>query len=214
VPIETAQPAVPVETAQPASTTLPAYAAAVVPLSPDTRARMTGVSWREGCPVGLDDLRLVTLRHWGFDGTVRTGALVVRADLAEGVVDAFGRMFDARFPIERMQLVDDFGGDDAASMAANNTSAFNCRPIDGSGGRWSQHALGAAIDINPVQNPWVRGERVDPAAGAAYLDRADVRPGMLVEGGPVVAAFDALGWGWGGRFRNAKDYQHLSASGG
>ena len=111
-----------------------------------------------------------------------------------------------------MQLVDDFGGDDAASMAANNTSAFNCRTVAGSA-RWSEHAYGTAIDINPVQNPYVAGSAVDPPAGSEYLDRANVRPGMMVSGGVGVNVFRFVGWGWGGDWSSAKDYQHVSLRG-
>jgi poly-gamma-glutamate synthesis protein (capsule biosynthesis protein) len=111
-----------------------------------------------------------------------------------------------------LRLVDDFGGSDDASMAVDNTSAFNCRPVAGTT-RWSQHAYGRAIDINPLRNPYVEPGRVSPVEGAAYADRSDVRPGMIVEGGPVVAAFDALGWGWGGRWAGGADYQHFSAAG-
>ncbi len=123
---------------------------------------MTGRSWRLGCPVGLDDLRLLTVSYWGFDGQPHAGNLVVHRDHAAALLAAFHSLFDQHFPIERIQLVDDFGADDAASMAANNTSAFNCRAIDGHPGVWSEHSYGWAVDINPVQNPWVRGIQVDP----------------------------------------------------
>jgi hypothetical protein len=182
-------------------------------LPPAVAQKMTGVSWRPGCPVPLDRLRLLRISYWGFDNAAHTGLLVVRNDVAVAVIDIFRRMYNGRFPIHRMQLVDDFGGSDARSMAANNTSAFNCRAIDGRPGVWSQHSFGVAIDVNPVQNPWVRGTTVDPPAGKAYLNRRQVRPGMIVPGDAVVSAFAAHGWGWGGNFANAKDYQHFSATG-
>ena len=125
---------------------------------------------------------------------------------------ALRTLWEERFPIASMRLVDDFGGDDAASMAANNTSAFNCRRVAGSTS-WSQHAYGRAVDVNPVQNPWVSGSTVDPRAGAAFADRRRVRPGMLVSGAPAVRAFEVRGWGWGGRWSSVKDYQHFSANG-
>ena len=109
--------------------------------------------------------------------------------------------------------MDDFGADDAASMAANNTSAFNCRGIDGRPGAWSEHSYGWAIDVNPVQNPWVRGSQVDPPSGAPYVDRTLQTPGMVHADDGVVQAFRSIGWAWGGYFRNAKDYQHFSATG-
>jgi len=111
-----------------------------------------------------------------------------------------------------MEPVDAFGGDDDRSMAANNTSAFNCRTIAGSS-RWSEHAFGRAIDINPVQNPYVRGASVDPPAGATFLDRASGAPGLITADGPVVAAFAKIGWRWGGAWSAGQDYQHFSASG-
>jgi D-alanyl-D-alanine carboxypeptidase len=189
------------------------YRATIERLPADVIRRMSGVSWRPGCPVPLARLRLLRLSYWGFDGKAHIGALVVRDDVAPAVVDIFRRIYNARFPIQRMQLVDDFAGSDDRSMAANNTSAFNCREIDGRPGTWSQHSFGVAVDINPVQNPWVRGSTVDPPAGRAYVDRRNVRPGMILAGDAVTSAFAAHGWGWGGTFRNAKDYQHFSATG-
>jgi poly-gamma-glutamate synthesis protein (capsule biosynthesis protein) len=181
-------------------------------ITPELAARMTPTSWRPGCPVPLSSLRHLRLSHMGFQGQELLGELVVHEQDVVAVAIAFKLMWDAGVPIERMQLVDDFGGDDAASMAANNTSAFNCRTVAGTA-TWSQHAYGRAIDLNPVQNPYVAGSAVDPPAGAAYLDRAQVRAGMLVEGGAAVVAFDRIGWGWGGRWSGAKDYQHVSATG-
>jgi hypothetical protein len=126
----------------------------------------------------------------------------------------FRLLFDARFPIRQMVLVDEYGGSDDRSVQANNTSAFNCRAVTG-GTNWSQHSYGAAIDINPLQNPYVYsdGHVSDPRA-VPYLDRSNVRPGMIVEGDVVVRAFDAIGWDWGGRWSSIKDYQHFSATGG
>jgi poly-gamma-glutamate synthesis protein (capsule biosynthesis protein) len=111
-----------------------------------------------------------------------------------------------------MRLVDDYGGSDDASMDADNTSAFNCRNVAGTS-RWSEHAYGRAIDINPVENPYVAGSHVSPAAGRAFLDRSQRRPGVVRAGDAVVRAFARVGWGWGGDFSSAQDYQHFSASG-
>lgn len=183
-----------------------------VPLPDTVRARMTDVSWRAGCPVGLDALAYLEVTHWGFDGAVHEGEMVVAADVADDVLGVFRAMFDARFPIERMQLVDDYDADDDRSMEANNTSAFNCRQVTG-GSSFSQHSYGDAIDINPIQNPYVRGGTVLPPAGDEFTDRADVRPGMIVSGDVVTGAFDSLGWGWGGGWMTLKDYQHFSRNG-
>lgn len=170
-------------------------------------------SWREGCPVHFSDLRLVTVSHWGFDGALHDGQLVVHHDVAVAVVGIFYTLYNSRFPIERMQPVDVYGADDNASMAANNTSAFNCRSVTGQPGVWSEHSYGRAIDINPVQNPYVRGGTVLPPAGSAYLNRSSSAQGLIKAGGPAVVAFAAAGWGWGGNWSSIKDYQHFSASG-
>jgi hypothetical protein len=174
-----------------------------------------GLSWREGCPVGPDQLRRVSLSYWGFDGQVRTGALIVHVDVVDAVTTVFASLFAQRFPIRVMEPVDKYGASDDASMDADNTSAFNCRMAVTSGPpSWSQHAFGKAIDVNPVENPYLEAGRVLPPAGRDYLDRANVRPGMAVAGGPLVEAFAAVGWQWGGRPGGFTDYQHFSATGG
>ena len=188
------------------------FEASVTPIPPALAERMTGVSWRPGCPVPLRDLRLLTLRHHGFGGSVRTGRLVVHRDVARGVVAVFRRLYEEGFPIRRMRLVDAYGGSDFRSIEAGNTSAFNCRRVAGTS-RWSEHAYGRAIDVNPIENPYVSGGRTSHPASVPYLDRSRVQPGMAIEGGTLVRAFDAIGWGWGGRWSTAKDYQHFSASG-
>jgi hypothetical protein len=182
------------------------------PIDAALAARMTPSSWRPGCPVPLSQLRYVQVSHMGFDGRERTAELVVHQDVANAVIIAFKLMWDEGFPIERMRLVDDYGGNDDASMAANNSSAFNCRRVAGSS-TWSQHSYGRAIDLNPVQNPYVSGATVSPPAGRSYLDRRAVRPGMIVPNGAAHAAFRAIGWGWGGSWSSSKDYQHFSANG-
>jgi hypothetical protein len=191
---------------------VPAYDVSVQRIDEQTRQRMSA-SYRDGCPVPLSDLRLVSLRHWGFDGRTHIGELVLHADATDAVVRVFGDAYAAKFPVERIRLVDEYGADDDRSMAANNTSAYNCRTVAGTS-TYSQHAYGRALDVNPVQNPWVsRSGAVEPPAGAAYRDRADVRPGMVVRGGVVHEAFTREGWGWGGDFSTSKDYQHFSANG-
>ena len=187
----------------------PRFAASIAAADPK---RLTH-SWRRGCPVAVEDLRLVTLTYWDFGGRVKTGELVVHGDQAHDVVQVMGTLFDVRFPIERMELVDEYGGDDDRSMEANNTSAFNCRFVEGSR-RWSEHAYGRAIDINPVQNPLVEGSgRISPPGGAAYTDRSHRRPGMVFGDDRVVGAFLAIGWEWGGNWSSSKDFQHFSETG-
>jgi hypothetical protein len=173
---------------------------------------MTGVSWRAGCPVGLGDLSLLDIPHVGHDGAVHRGQLVVARAFADDILAVFRRLYEVGFPVERMELVDVYDADDDRSMAANNTSAFNCRAITGGGG-FSQHSYGTAIDVNPLTNPYVRGDTVLPPGGREYLDRTNIRPGMIVEPGPVVGAFASVGWEWGGNFSTLKDYQHFSENG-
>jgi poly-gamma-glutamate synthesis protein (capsule biosynthesis protein) len=169
-------------------------------------------SWRPGCPVGLADLRLVRLTHWGFDGQARPGEIVVHRNSAERILGVFAALFGARFPMEQVRLIDEFGGDDDRSMAANNTSGFNCRFVAGTR-RWSQHAYGRAIDVNPVQNPYVTGGDVRPPEGRPYVRRDPAVPGLITSNSPAVAAFARAGWEWGGRWRSP-DYQHFSSTGG
>jgi hypothetical protein len=178
-------------------------------------AAALGSSWRPGCPVGPDQLRSVRLAFWGFDGRAHTGSLVVHATVTDAVTRVFRSLFEGRFPIRRMDPVDAFDGSDPASMAADNTSAFNCRNAVTTGPpSWSVHAYGKAIDVNPVENPYLEGGGVQPPAGSGYIDRADVRPGMAAPAGPLVTAFVAAGWQWGGRWSSSPDYQHFSSTGG
>ncbi len=191
----------------------PGFQGSAEPISPQLRERMTGVSWHRGCPVGLGDLRLLRVDRWGFDGEVRRGRLVVHRDSARAMLRTMRELFDLRFPIRRMRLVDAYGADDHRSMAADNTSAFNCRFVAGTS-RWSEHAFGHAIDVNPVENPYVTSEGyVSPPAGAPYIDRSQRAPGLIHRRGPVVAAFAENGWAWGGNWSWPKDYQHFSANG-
>lgn len=177
------------------------------------RSRLTH-SWREGCPVGVEDLRLLTVSFWGFDSQVHNGELVVHRDQAQKILAAMKRVFDARFPIQRIELVDVYEGSDDRSMEANNTSAFNCRSVESRPGVWSQHAYGRAVDINPIQNPYVSSSgEPDPPSGAPYVDRSKNAVGMIHARRPVVKAFSSIGWEWGGYWSSSKDYQHFSSKG-
>lgn len=191
----------------------PIFVASVTPIDPATARRMTGVSWHAGCPVALEALRLLHLSFHGFDGAAHSGELVVAPRWAEPVVGVFRALFDAGFPIERMALVDDFGASDDASVLANNTSAFNCRPVTGGTG-WSRHAFGTAIDLDPRQNPYVYpdGHLLDPAS-EPYRDRSSRTPGVIHEGDAVYRAFAAIGWRWGGHFGDRPDPQHFDSAG-
>jgi D-alanyl-D-alanine carboxypeptidase len=171
-----------------------------------------GASWHLGCPVGPDSLRMVTATFVGFDGATHTGQVVVNADVVDAVVEVFRRLYAARFPIRKMQPTVTQAEFDDFETPGDNSTGFSCRDAVTSSGApsWSEHAYGHAIDIDPIENPYLDGSRIIPSAGAAYLDRTDVRPGMAVEGGALVNAFRSVGWGWGASFR---DYQHFSTNG-
>jgi hypothetical protein len=155
------------------------------------------------------------LSYWGFDGKPHRGELVVDVTVVGDVEQVFARLYAGRFPIRRMVPIARYGGSDDRSMAADNTSAFNCRYAVAPGPkRWSVHAYGQAIDVNTVENPYIENGKVLPPAGRAYLDRARARPGMAVPGGTLVSAFASVGWQWGGRWAASPDYQHFSAGGG
>jgi hypothetical protein len=190
-----------------------AFRGTISTLSPALRAQMTGVSWHRGCPVPLSGLRLLTLSYRGFDGRSHSGRLIVNRSVAGQVVTVFRKLYAANFPIRRMQLIDAYGGSDFRSIEADNTSAFNCRAATGSSS-WSNHAYGLAIDVNPIENPYVTPSgTVAHASSRPYLNRARIRPGMAYPGGVLVDAFRSIGWGWGGRWSGARDYQHFSING-
>jgi hypothetical protein len=151
--------------------------------------------------------------YWGYDGKAHATSSASTRWTIRSPAWAFGRLYADRFQIRQIQPVTAFGSSDDRSMEANNTSAFNCRAVTGGSG-WSEHAYGRAIDINPVQNPYVTGSgTVLPPAGRPWADRTVEAPGMVHPGGPVTSAFGAIGWGWGGTWVNTKDYQHLSSTG-
>ncbi len=181
------------------------------PLSP----RDVPFSWHPGCPVSPIELRAIHLSYIGFDGTAHTGEIIVNASVADQVIKAFSLLYRAWFPIRRMKPVDVFRGSDPRSMAADNTSGFNCRRAVAPGPpQWSMHAYGLAIDVNTLQNPYMEaGSGVHPPAGAAYINRSDIRPGMAHPGGILVSAFRSVGWGWGGYWTGSPDYQHFSVNG-
>ena len=173
---------------------------------------MIGSSWRPGCPVPLRNLRVVRVTYLGFNDEAQRGRLVVHRRWADEILDVFHDLYERGFTIRRVRLVDRYDADDRASMRQDNTSAFNCRYVAGTT-TWSQHAYGRAIDINPVENPYVSGSRVSPRRGRRFLDRSNVRPGMVVEPDVVWRAFHRIGWGWGGSWSSVKDYQHFSSNG-
>ncbi|MQA74962.1 MAG: M15 family peptidase [Solirubrobacterales bacterium] len=192
----------------------PSFAAHSEPIRGQVEERIVGSSWHRGCPVGLRKLRLVEVRHWGFDGEVHRGRLVVHRGHDREIIAVMRRLFRERYPIRRMELIDRYGADDHRSMNADNTSAFNCRVVARTD-RWSMHAYGKAIDINPIENPYVSGSHVSPPAGEPYADRSRDARGMVHGGDEVVRAFAReAGWRWGGDWTGgSRDYQHFSATG-
>jgi hypothetical protein len=191
----------------PAAQPRPVFKSQPVPAPLLERIRHT--TWHPGCPVAPEDLRQLTLAYLDFDGKQRTGTLLVNKDLADEVVRIFQSLFQRGFLIERMVPVEDYGGDDGASMAANNTSAFNCRDTTGKPGTFSNHSWGRAVDINPLTNPWVRGDKVLPPDGRRYLDRTRAFKGSILKDSFVVQEFEKAGWTWGGRWPDRQDYQHF-----
>jgi hypothetical protein len=169
-----------------------------------------GASWRPGCPLDPRHLRRVEVNYIGFDGQPHRGALIVHEDLAAEVVAIFEQLLQLRYPIEKIRTVDNYpAADDELSMEDNNTSAFNCRDIPGTGS-WSQHAFGRAIDLNPSLNPYIdRTGAFQPKNAAPYLDRTRTDPGLLHAGDPAVRVFTDRGWRWGGAWRSPLDYQHF-----
>src|SRR5665811_1249948 len=186
-----------------------AFAATAGPVPDHVLARST---WNEGCPVGVEDLSYLTMTYRGFDGASHLGEMIVHASAAESVIEVFRLLFEADFPIEEMRVVSSSELDLPPTGDGNNTTAFVCRAVTGASS-WSQHAYGLAIDLNPFHNPYSKADLVLPELASHYLDRTLDQPGMILEGGPPVAAFDSIGWGWGGRWRSLSDFQHFSANG-
>ena len=185
-------------------------------------AEMRGTTWHPGCPVPLDGLRLLHFNYWGFGDNVLRGPMVVNASVAEDVLWVFRRLYDARFPIKRVSLSTPFHPNAFAQhrrIDSNRsvTASFNCRPVVtalGPGGEFSQHAYGLAIDLNPLQNPYVTSDGfVRNRAAEPYTDRSRDLEGMIHEGDVVFRSFAAIGWEWGGKWNGDKDYMHFSQSG-
>lgn len=188
-----------------------AFHATVARVSGAVRTRM-GETYKAGCPTPLSALRYVTLGFRGFDGRAHTGELVVRSDAVPHVVAAFRRLFQLGFPIEEMRLPGTRDVHEHPTGDGNDTAAFVCRPARGQT-RFSAHAYGLAVDVDPFQNPYVKGDLVLPELASAYRDRGRHRPGMFLPGSAAVRAFTSNGFTWGGDFRRPKDYQHMSLTG-
>ncbi len=176
-------------------------------------SRMAGKSYPEGCPVSRGDLRILSILHYDADGRVKHGEMVCNKAIARDLLDIFRSLYEARYPIERMSLIDDYDADDERSMTANNTSCFCFRQIAGSK-RLSKHAQGLAVDINPLYNPCVRKHKdgstsVQPAVGTGYADRRRPSPYKVERGDLCYRLFVEHGFQWGGAWKSVKDYQHF-----
>jgi D-alanyl-D-alanine carboxypeptidase len=201
--------------------TLAPFHSSVEPLPRPVQAQLkAGGFWKEGCPVGLSDLRLLTVSHWGFDGRAHTGRLVVNRTAARPLARVFGQLYGLHFPIRHMRLADMYGPKSGRPRDGDVSGSFECRqavPSPCAGGRgtgsWSMHAYGLAVDLNPVENPYVGcGQSRNPAS-KPYFDRSRHRRGMVTR--RVINAFGSIGWGWGGSWTgDTKDYMHFSATGG
>jgi len=169
---------------------------------------ITGLTFRDYAPFTTDFLTYLTVTHVDFDGNDQIGHLIVADEIGDEVLEIFQEIYESRFPIHSIRLIDYFDAIDYYSLAANNSSAFNFRYIANTN-VISRHGFGMAIDINPIQNPYVRGDNVLPDAGRAYLDRSYVRPGMIIPGDAVYEAFISRGWTWGGNWTLPRDYHHF-----
>ena len=185
-------------------------------ITPDIKQRMVkGNSWKKGCPVPLEDLRYLRIKHIDFNGKDQMGEMIVHKEISDEVIDIFEALYDIDYPIYQMRLVSDYKGSDWQSIEADNTSAFNCRKATGSK-KFSKHSYGKAIDINPIENPYIfRSGKSSHKASAPYLKRkrssqSTSQRAMLLPQDKAVQIFKKYGWKWGGDWSGMKDYQHFS----
>jgi poly-gamma-glutamate synthesis protein (capsule biosynthesis protein) len=191
---------------------IPEFEASIEKLTPSRIQKLKQGAWSTGCPIALSEIRSLNLIHLREDGRVLRGELIVAEKAVEDIKRVFARLYQMRFPIHKMQSVENYGGDDDLSMADNNTSILNCRNVKGTS-KWSEHSYGLAIDINPLWNPYVRNKKVEPPKGKDFVDRTLSVPGLIRSGDPIVQFFSDIGWKWGGHWTRSKDYQHFSARG-
>ena len=183
----------------------------------EVRQRMNGKSMRQNNDISYKDLRYLKIPHYNFSGTVETGEMVVNKAVAEDVLDIFAELYDIKYPIERMELVDNYSADDYTSIDYNNTSAFNYRPSTDGSGRLSQHALGRAIDINPQINPYVNSNQVGSHSNAKEYWSRDwknwsdetAQKAYIGPDAEIYKIFINHGWEWGGSWSSYRDYQHF-----
>ena len=195
------------------------FASSIKPLPAPVRSELEARAWHTGCPVPPSGLRLLTVTYWGFDRHTHRGQLVVNGRVAPSLARVFQRLYELRFPIRHMNLANMYGPPRSRPPDGDITGSFECRqsvpsPCTGGtrSGHWSMHAYGEAIDLNPVENPYVGCGMTRDKTALSYLDRSRVRRGMVTPA--VVAAFASVGWGWGGSWTGStKDYMHFSSNG-
>jgi hypothetical protein len=183
------------------------------PIPDDVFNRISGISYPEDCSIPLDDLRYVVLQYIDFGGNPQSGELICNKDLAQDFVEIFYELYNSNYQVESIKLVDEFGGDDTASMLANNTSCFNYRVIPNTT-RLSNHAKGRAIDINPFYNPYITYNKdgsanISPVGSEPYADRSASFPYKIDENDLAYKLFISHGFTWGGNWNSSKDYQHF-----
>ena len=175
-------------------------------------ARIEGKSFKEDCITRREDLRYLRVLHYNKVGEVLQGELICHKDIADDLLAIFRELYQAKYPIERMVLIDEYDADDEASMRANNTSAFNFRKASGMR-TLSKHSTGMAIDINPLYNPLVKHRegrtRVYPSNAGTYIDRTKYFPYKIEKGDLCYRLFKKYGFSWGGDWKSSKDYQHF-----
>lgn len=181
-------------------------------ISDELHQRILGKSLKENAVLSLDELCYIRVLHYGFDEKTHIGEMIVNKKISDDVLDIFGKLYQAKYPIEKMRLIDDYDGDDERSMSDNNTSAFNYRTISGSG-NLSRHGMGMAVDINPLYNPYVKtvgGKTVvEPSNSGCYTDRSAEFPYKIDENDLCYQLFTEYGFTWGGNWKSLKDYQHF-----
>jgi len=192
------------------------YKASISPITPEIKKRMIkGNSWRKGCPVPLENLRYLRITHLNFKGKDVMGEIIVHKDISHEVTEIFETLYEVAYPVYKMKLVSDYKGNDWQSIESGNTSAFNCRNATGSK-KWSKHSYGKAIDINPIENPYIaRSGRISHKASLKYRKRVHKKDtyadkAVLVKGDKAIQLFKKYGWIWGGDWSGVKDYQHFS----
>lgn len=177
-------------------------------LTDEDLKQMNGKSFEPEKSISHTKLRKLTVTYIGFDEKDKTGEIIVNETVASEVLDIFKELYEAKYPIEKIRLIDYYNGDDVLSMDDNNSSAYNHRYIAGTE-KLSTHAMGLAVDINPIQNPFVKNDFVSPLEGENYLDRNENKKGMVIKDDICYNAFVSRGWIWGGDWQTPKDYQHF-----